>query len=273
MKKIVFISVAIFLIATTATKAQEQQTLTMPRLRLGVEAGIDVLFGTINKPAQIRESRSYYFDGDYDYNCGFVSSGYDLNAFYFGIKPEYSLSKRFVITSGLRFSTYKTAIISDRDYFLWKISEDAINTNYVKIESISQRNYCIGIPLEIRFFPNEKDYIARFYVVLGTVLNFVVSSNNEVVFPNPLMEKYSSDVLSQIEKPNSFHGIAYAGLGLKIGKMEHPFGRVEVHMPSLWYGNKDSKTFMNAETVGFGLQMTVLIPVAKKYQLTYTITD
>ena len=273
MKKIVFISVAIFLIATTATKAQEQRTLTMPRLRLGVEAGIDVLFGTMNKPAQIRESRAYYSDGDHDFQCGFVSSEYEQNVFYFGVKPEYSLNKRFVFTSGLRFFTYKTAIKSDRDYFLWKISEDAINTNYVKIESISQRNYCIGIPLEIRFFPNKKDYFVRYYFVLGTTLNFVVSSNKDVVFPNPLMEKYSSDVLSQIEKPNSFYGLAYAGVGLKIGKMEHPFGRVELHMPSLWYGNKNSKNFVNIDPFGFGLQMTVLIPVAKKYQLTYTVTD
>jgi len=254
-------------------QAQEQQTLTMPRLRIGIEAGVDLLFGTMNKPPQIRENKSYYSDGDYDFHCGFVRPGYEQSLFYFGVKPEYSLNKRVVVTSGLRFFAYKTSIESDRDYFLWKISEDAISTNYVKIENISQRNYCVGIPMEIRFFPNEKDYMVRHYFVLGTALNFVVFSNKDVAFSNPLMEKYSSDVLSQIGKSNSFHGLVYAGIGLKIGKMGHPFGRIEIHFPSLSFGNRNSETFVKINPLGFGFQTTLLIPIVKKHQLTYTVTD
>ena len=257
----------------THIEAQEQQTLTMPRLRLGVEAGVDFLFGTMNKPTQIRESQSYYSDGDYDFHCGFILPEYSRSFLYIGIKPEYSLNKRFTVTSGLRFFSYKTSLKSDKDYFLWKISEDETTTNYVKVENVSQKNYCVGIPLEIRFFPNEKDYPVRVYFVLGTTLNFVVSSNNDVVFSNPLMEKYSPDVLSQVGRPSSFHGIAYAGVGLKIGKMGYPFGRIEAHFPSLSYGNKDSKNFVEIDPLGFGLQTTLLIPIVKKHQLTYTITD
>ena len=272
MKKSIIISCFILLF-TTRIQAQEQQTLTMPRLRLGVEAGVDFLFGTFNKPAQIRESKSYYPDGDYDFHCGFVLQQSDLSYFYFGVKPEYSLNKRFSITAGVRFFTYKTAMRSDMEYFLWKISEDATTSNYVKIKEISQKNYCIGIPLEIRFFPNEKDYMVRCYFVLGTALNFTVASNQELTLVNSHMEKYASDILSQIGKSNSFYGLAYAGVGLKIGKMGHPFGRIELHFPSLAYGRSDSKNFMTIDPLGFGLQTTLLIPIAKKHQLTYTITD
>ena len=257
----------------THIQAQEQQTLTMPRLRLGVEAGVDFLNGTMNKPPQIRESRSYYSDGDYDFHCGFVLPSYNQSFFYVGVKPEYSLSKRFVVSSGLRFFAYKSVLKSDKDYFLWKISEENLNTNYVKIENISQKNYCVGIPLEIRFFPNEKDYPVRVYFVFGTALNFVVSSKEEVVFANPLMEKYSSDVLSQVGDPIFFHGLLYAGVGLKFGRMGHPFGRIELHIPSLAYGKNDSKNFVDMSSFGVGLQTCLLIPIAKKHQLTYTVTD
>ena len=272
MKNSIIIS-CLILLFTIQIQAQEQQTLTMPRLRLGVEAGVDFLYGTMNKPSQIRESRSYYSDGDYDFHCGFVLSNYQQSLFYVGVKPEYSLSKRFVVSSGLRFFAYKSTIKSDKDYFLWRISEDDINTNYVKIENIYQKNYCIGIPLEIRFFPNEKDYPVRVYFVFGTALNFVVYSKEEVAFVNPLMEKYSSDVLSQIGNSASFHGLVYAGIGLKFGKMGHPFGRIEIHFPSLAFGHKDSDSFVKINPLGVGLQTCLLIPIAKKHQLTYTVTD
>jgi hypothetical protein len=253
---------------------QKQITITIPRLRLGIEAGVNLLFGEVKKPEQIRESQSYYSDGDYDFHCGFVPQNHNFSFFYFGLKPEYMLSKRFTASVGVRFSFYTVTLHSDKDYFLWKISETETNTNYIKIKTISQRNYYLGVPLEIKYFPREKDYAVRQYFIVGTSLNFLVTSINKVVFPNPAMEKYSSEIMSQIGDPRFFQGIFYAGAGLKLGKMNNPFGYIEAHFPVVMYGNNKSKSLATTQTApGFEFQATLQIPFFKEHQLTYTVND
>ena len=258
----------------TSIKAQEETTLTMPRLRLGVEAGVNYLSGQINKPEMIRESRSYYFAPDYDYHCGFVNEYPEFFSYGFGLKLEYVLHKRIAISSGLRFSFYKAALNSDRDFFLWKVSETETSANYVKISSISQTNYYLGIPLEARFFVTEKDFFARVYFIVGNSFNFLVASYNKVAFHNPEMEKYSSNVLGQIGDPNLFYGSFYGGIGLKLGKANYPFGSIELFFPAINYTRNNVHSFVNIDAVpSFGFRTTLNIPVFRKHQLIYTITE
>jgi hypothetical protein len=264
----------LFILLLTQIQAQEETTLSLPRLHLGIEAGINGLFGNINKPIQIRENQSYYQDLDYDFFGGYVSPNDAFTSFSFGIKPEYLLSKRFTVALGLRFSFYKATLGSNQDFFLWKLSETETNSNWVKIKNISQQNYYIGIPLEFRLFPREKDYAVRQYFILGTSFNFLVASENKVAFQNAAMKKYSSDVLNHIENPNRFLGYLYAGIGLKFGKMKYPFGDIEFHFPVIIYGNGKTKTFVQMiGSLGLGFQTTLHIPIYKKHQLTYTLTD
>ena len=270
------IVLGVFMLFVPQIQADEGDTITfaIPRLRVGVEAGVNLLFeGGINKPSQIRESRSYYSDDDYDFHCGFVLPYQNFTIFYFGIKPEYMISKRFMVSVGARFSFNKAVLNSDRDYFLWKISETETNTNYVKINSINQKNYYVGVPLEMRYFVSGKDYVVRPYFVVGTALNFLVASNSNVEFQSPTMEKYASEVLSQINEPNFFYGLFYIGAGLKIGKMNYPFGNIEAHFPIATYGNTNSDTFVKMIGYrGLGFRMTLYIPLLKEHQLIY-ITD
>lgn len=255
-------------------QAQEQKTMTLPRLRLGIEVGMNVLPGKINKPDLIRENQSYYRDVDDDFYCGFIPEDREFVFFNFGIKPEYSLNKRFAVAAGLRFNFNQVVLNSDKNYFLWKVSENETTANYVKIETISQKNYFVGIPIEIRFFPNEKDYFVRHYFIIGTALNFCVASINEVEFQNPAMEKYSSNILTKIGKPTVFQGYLYGGIGLKIGKMHQPFGNVEVHLPVLMFGNNKPSSLVNIiNGLGVGFRATLHIPIFAEHQLTYTVTD
>ena len=277
MRKSIIIS-CIILLLTAQVRAHDDEkdtiTITMPRLRLGVEAGISTFFGKINKPAMIRESQSYYYDNDYDYNCGFVPEEQGYQFFYFGLKPEYQLNDRIAVAAGLRFSFNKIILDSDRDYFLWKISETETSTNYVKINDISQKNYYIGVPIEAKVFTNPHDYFVRHYFIMGTVFNFLLSSSNDVSFQNAGMNKYTSDVSAQIGKPNGFCGQLYAGCGLKIGKTNHPFGNIEFHFPIYIYGKDKSNSFakMN-DTFGIGIQTTLQIPIFREHKLTYTVID
>jgi len=265
-REITILTFILFFTAQIQAQEENVKTVNFPRLRLGIEAGWHFLSGAIDKPVQIRENQSYYYDYDYDYYCGFVSNDKNSNGFYFGIKPEYMFHKRLAVAVGLRFSFNKIRLNSDRDYFLWKISEDEINTNCVKIKDIIQSYYYIGIPVEIRFFPREKDHFVRQYFIGGMAFNFLAASTKEVSFQNSKMEKYTSDVLSQIEKPGKFQYSLYAGVGLKIGKMSHPFGNIEFLFPVIAYGGP-----YKPSAFGFGIRTILQIPVFHRHQLTYKV--
>jgi hypothetical protein len=254
----------------------QEEVISMPRFRLGIEAGImSVPYASTNKPANIRENRSYsYYSYDYDYYCGFLPDGQDFTLYYFGLKFEYALTKKLAVAAGLRLSFNPSSLDSDRDYFLWKTTEDEINTNYVKITDISQKNIFVGIPLEVKVFPREIDYFVRHYFIFGTTLNFLVSSKNEISYGNNRMEKYNTLISGQIGKPNAFHGYLYAGFGLKIGRSNHPFGNIEVHLPVYVFDNKRLSSFAKArETVGIGIRTILQIPLFKNHQFNYQVNN
>ena len=88
------------------------------------------------------------------------------------------------------------------------------------------------------------------------------------------MEKYSSEVVSQINEPNLFYGLFYVGTGFKLGKMDKPFGNIEVHFPIATYGNTKSNAFSVIEGVaGIAFRATLYIPIVKEHQLIYNIKN
>ena len=260
----------------TLTDEQNTITYSFSRLRLGIELGASLLMGEIKKPEMVRETQSYYNYGDAYYNdYGFISEEKNFGLFYLGVKPEYLLSKRFAVSAGVRFSYFKANLKSDKDCFLWRTSSnDDTKTNYVSIKSITQKNYYIGIPLEVRFFPSEKDYAVRPYFLFGTTLNFLITSTNDVEFKVSAMGKYSDEIKKNITEPNSFHILTYLGAGLKIGKMTHPFGSIEVHLPMFTAASSKSNSFVKTDDMfGIGIRASVHIPLMHNHQLIYTIND
>jgi len=273
MKKMLLV-LPLFVLLLIQTQAQEEITYSIPRLRMGIEAGVNLLLGEINNPQMIRENQSYYYDGDYDYHCGFVPKGNgNFGSYTFGLRVEYVLKKRLAIASGLRFSFYNANLSSDRDYFLWRVTEDETITNYVKIKNIHQRNYYLGVPIEIKFFPREKDYFVRHYFIFGTSFNFLVASEKNIEFHNKMMEKYSPMVEKHVGKPSFFNGTVYAGIGLKIGKSSYPFGNIDFFFPVLTFHQHNNNSFTTIYPFGFGVRTTFHIPLHKKHQLTYTVQD
>jgi hypothetical protein len=273
MKKIIIL-LMLFVLLIAKIQAQEEFIYEIPRLHLGIEIGVNPLFGTLNSLAQIRQSQAYYRDTDYDYYCGFVSPQYqEVTAFSFGIKPEYLLKKRLALATGIRLHFCNSLLYSDRDCFLWKISETETSTNYVKIQNISQKNFYLELPLEVRLFPREKDYIVRHYFVFGAGFNFLVASISNIEFQNPKMEKYASKVLEYVGPPNFFQASVYAGIGLKFSRMRYPFGNIEIHFPTLTFFKAKQGSFVETSVLSIRFFTTLNIPVNRKQQLTYTVID
>ena len=254
--------------------AQEEKLYEFPRLRWGIEAGSDMFSGRTVKNSNIRESQSYYYSYDpsyYDdfYNVGFMYDSYNYTRFYVGVKPEYSLNHRFAVAAGLRFSFNKSNFYSDQNYFLWKISEENLTTNYVRVKGIDQNNFYAGIPLEIKFFPGKNDLPVRKYFKVGMLFNFLAASHNSVTFLNEEMKKYEDNISRQMGKPSFQSGYLYLGIGLKIGRMNHPFGSIELQAPIRVFKDKKLSSFIKEPDAGFGVQAAIYIPSGKK-KLSYT---
>jgi hypothetical protein len=276
MKKNLIITCFVLLFAAQM-QAQTEELITTPRFRLGIELGADALFGEANKLPQIRENRSYYhYYDDYDYYCGFIYDENETDFFYIGVKPEYLIHRRVAVAMGIRFSFNQIVYDSDKEYFLWKLREsgDGLNTSYLRIKDITQRNYYVGIPMEIKIFPREMDYFVRHYFILGAVFNFLVASTNDVSFKNPAMNKYTSEVSNQIDGLSTFHGNLYGGFGLKIGRTNHPFGNIEFHFPVVMLASDKPNSLLKTDgAFGFGFQTSLQIPLFKNHQLTYTVIN
>jgi hypothetical protein len=259
----------LFLLAFLYSNAQqqrvyEQRTYEYQRLHFGVEAGFENFIGDNVKPSAIRESQSYVHD-DFSYQHGFMYDYQDFTRYYFGVKSEYSLSHRFAVAAGLRFAFGKSSLTSDRDNFLWKVHESETSSDYVKIKSIRQNVYNLGIPLELKFFPGQSDLLVRQYIKVGAVFNFAFAQDVSLDFANKSMEKYGSDVKGQFEKPDFFNGEAFIALGLKFGRMRNPFGSLEFQVP-VQFSNRTrlSSLFELDENVGVALQANFYIPTGKR---------
>lgn len=253
--------------------AQEEKIHEFPRLRWGIDVGTDMFDGKTVKNPNIRESQSYYYDYpfyiDDRFYGGFLFNSYNYTRYYIGIKPEYSLNHRVTVAAGLRFSFNKSELNSDQKYFLWKVSEENLTTNYVQVSGVNQNNFYVGVPLEVKFFPAQSDMLVRQYFKMGMLFNFLAASQNSVSFIDENMKKYGDIVSKQMGKPSFFTGYLYFGIGFNIARMNHPFGSIEIQAPVRVFNNKKLASFIQEPAEGFGLQATFYIPTGKK-KLSYT---
>jgi len=245
--------------------AQEENVHEFPRLRWGIDVGVEMFDGSALKNPNIRESQPYYYDSYYydDFYYNSLRDSYNYIRGYIGVKPEYSLNHHFAVAAGVRFSYNRSKLEPDYDCFLWKVSEKDLITNYVQINKISQNNFYAGIPLEIKCFTSKSDMLVRQYFKAGMLFNVLVASHNSVEFVNERMEKYADEINRQMGKPSSMSGYLYLGIGLKFGRMNYPFGSVEIQMPVSVFKDKKLASFIEEPAAGFGIQTTIYIPAGK----------
>jgi hypothetical protein len=261
-----------FLMMMPILASSQERIYEFPRLRIGIEAGFENQFGSNIKPSAIRESQSFYrYEySDYYYDCGFLYNEPAFARYYFGIKPEYSLSLNFAISAGLRIAYGKSSLTADKEYFLWKVNETESSANYLRIKEVNQSVFNIGVPLYLLLYPNKSDIWGRVYGKVGVVLNFTMASDISVNFVNNQMNKYSNDIKNQFDDPTFLYGQVVFSWGLKLGRMRNPYGSMEFQLPI----NFNNKTRLNSlykldSAVGVGVQTTLYIPSGKN-KLSYT---
>ncbi|MDR3193954.1 MAG: hypothetical protein LBT76_01510 [Tannerella sp.] len=239
-------------------------------IKLGAEYGFDTYFGDTKKPDGVRESKSAfpYFD-DYVFYCGLIGPEQSLDISYAGVKAEFFLpGNRLGIAAGLRVSKYASVFDSDRDYFLWQVRQEGVETDYVRVRAVRQESCYLGVPLEIRFFPNNRELPFQHYFKLGAIFNRRLQTENRIDFPDDAMSRYADSVRDGIEAPANFNARLYPAFGFKIGGFRVGAGRfpwinVEAHFPGIMLASGASSFIKSYSNSGIGLQFSVQVPLGK----------
>lgn len=243
---------------------QAQEGIVKFSDRIGVEFGAAGFFGNTVVPDQIRTSKSVYeYD---DFQCGFPIADQVLSSVYGGVKYETFLFKnRAGVSAGLRFSGFLSEISADwnQNYFIWLLSQNETTTDYLTIENIRQRNYYLGVPLEIRYFTRKRSSFFNQYLKLGASVNYCLSTNNSIKFHDPAMGKYSGQIEEQLGKPTTFNAYIYPAFGFRFGKPENVWVNAEFNIPGFIIKRK-AFPFIRSDA-GIGMQLTVQMPLNKKF--------
>ncbi|MDR2041439.1 MAG: PorT family protein [Tannerella sp.] len=255
-----FVLFAVCPLLTAQTGFPQADRKKKHNIRIGFEMGVNSYFGDIKKPALLREFNSELSDG-----YGFSNDGANqaFTSVGWGVKPEFFFGKnRWGIASGLRFSRYLTTLEPHSDFFYWKVRQEDLLTDYLTIRKFSQKSYFLGIPLELRFFTNNRDLPFQIYFKIGSAFNYRLSTDNDVVFGEPSMDKYAGRVDEEIGEPDRFHVYVYPALGFKIGRYRTghtPWFNLEFHLPGMLLQSGVSSFSKSAS--GPGAALTVQIPL------------
>jgi hypothetical protein len=146
------------------------------------------------------------------------------------------------------------------------LREEGLNTYYVQIKDIRQNNYLLGIPLEVRYFPNRRELPFQHYFKLGTSFNYRILHTSKVNFAKESMKKYDNEVQNQLsDVNNAFSALIFGAVGFKIGRYKDgkkaPWGNIEFQIPIMLTNN--SFAFAGMYGFGAGFQMSFQIPIGK----------
>ena len=259
----------ILLLFPLVLSAKERRTFEYERFRVGIETGVGFLEGSTVALDNVRENQSFYYNEFYlgdDFYSGYVDNHYTIPHYYVGIKPEFSITNSLSIAAGIRCLGSNSTLNSDRNYFLWKVAEDDLTTHYARVKEVKQNSIYLGIPVEMLIYTYKRERPVRHYFRWGVNFNFLFWSATTPYFETEAMNKYANKVKNDLNKLNnsvmpSFTSAAFIGTGLKIGRMNRPFGTIEIRVP---IGiNSSFSSFVNS-SVGFEFQAAVYIPLEGK---------
>ena len=263
------IAVLLAILPVSMLFAQDRQTLNHHNMKLAIEFGTNEITGKLMKPEQMRENKSSgYFSNDKYYEYGYLEKSNTFTTMYFGVKPEFFIYKnRIGIASGIRLTSASSELTSQESKFLWKVREEGLNTDYIKIDDIRQKSYLLSIPFEFRYFMNKRELPFQTYFKIGASMNYPIKTENWVNFTDKNMEKYRNIVKNQLSgNENSISAFFFGAFGFKIGKYKEerwiPWGNLELHFPYLLL-TKKSFEFTGNGYLGIGFQCSFEIPIGQ----------
>ena len=237
------------------------QTPSDRKSSIHVEAGYIYPQGTIKESVSIRQNISYYYVNQY--SNGYVSS--ETSGLVIGIRYEYFLpGLKSGISTGLRFTGLNTEISGytsgNSNFFYLRYSMQDSDTKFARVNSLTESNSLISVPLEVRFIPFKYKNLA-FYAKSGieyTMIRF--GKGTDIKFQNDDMDDYKDAILGSISgSPNKNYSTFYSSIGIKIGQEGKSNYMFEVLLPSFFL---TVNNFALIDTDYFeGFKLAILFPI------------
>jgi hypothetical protein len=228
---------------------------------VGLEAGMNFFASEMSNLEYIRRDIPQYY---YDYSASSLTCLSHKS--FIGLKYElFSLNDRLSIAGGIRFSQLTSSVGKDgyyrsaTQYFYWKLNDDGINTDYLRINEINQTSSYLGIPVEARYFIAKKPHLMRLYAKIGAEVGILLQTKTEVDFYEDAMNKYNEEIESKIDKPKTIITSVYGGFGIEIGGDSRPSLSLEACMP--YFNLSSNSTGLVNSFFGGGFQINVKIPL------------
>lgn len=242
-------SVCCLCLASLCAWSQEEARIKL----IGVETGVDGIFGPMTGDKYIRAETAYYDDEEKNIETR-------TNKYYAGIKAEIrSLNNKFGFSGGLRFTWFQSSLgktdyyESSSEFFYFMVSQTENSIEYLKVKEINESSTFIGVPLSMSWRP-FRDKFLTWYFKGSLELNYRLNTSIDAVFVNPAMNQYNDEVTDRLQKSQKFNSMLGAYAGLKVG--QYPKVVLSVEMGPSFFLNKNTSSLVDA--IGaFSLQANI----------------
>jgi len=233
MNKIIF-GIILLVFPFTAVRPQSDDNKPSRRQSLSFEAGFLYPQGTIKESLSIRQNLSYYYVNQH--SDGSISSS--TSGMLLGARYEYGLPGiRSGISTGLRFIGINTEIngyaSANSDFFYLRYSMEENDTKFARVKSLTECNYLLSIPLEIRVYPLRYKNISLFAMAGLEYSVICFKKAADITFREEIMNPQKDVVLENISGPvNRNFSAFYSSIGVKFGKEDKLNYTIELMLPS-----------------------------------------
>jgi hypothetical protein len=188
---------------------------------------------------------------------------------FFNAVIEFRLHQdKFWVSTGLRYSGNNSSLgnlnsFQKNDAYFYFLLEDGNieNTHSYRILNISEQLRYLGIPISIRFSPYKPRFF-RLYFKLGVDLNVLIEQNRKVAFYDNDMDYRQEDVLANFSDPADFYSTVSLGIGVQLGKQNHPNVRLEANVPTFLLSQE--KFSLVNPNFGGGFNVIFVYPIKSK---------
>jgi hypothetical protein len=225
-------------------------------LGISVEGSFQAFASEIKEDSDIRVDPMQSFQGYPTFDAYSTTSSNVMSSGGGVLVERFSPNEHWSLATGLQYRVISTHIsAAETQYFFYRYAQEGLDTRYLRINSITQNISCIGIPLQIRFFPFGGRR-ARFYAKVSLENNFNVSASGHVRFFQAEMDPYEKQVQQSFEQPLSYNAIMSLAGGVRFHGQGKFAGGFEVIGPTGFL--TPNAIGMVSPTVGMGLQFNVV---------------
>lgn len=231
---------------------------------ISLEAGYIYPEGKIKESLSIRQNINYYYS-EY-YSGGYIES--QTSGLILGLRYElYSPGLKSGISGGLRFTGLNTEICgytsSSSDFFYLRYSMEDSDTKFARVKELTERNYVISIPLEIRS-PSMDYRTLSLFARAGLEYSIIsLKKDTDIKFQDDAMMIHKSGILKNISGyAGKSYSTFYTSIGLKLGKEDRLNYIMDIYLPSLFL-TKNNFYFIDAKFFT-GFKLSLLIPINNK---------